>query len=289
MTCVMPNPFSLAAGHPSAERAHSAVSASHDMCRSILDDIISSIFPNADTATVAAPCAVVPIPAAEDVESTCKSILSTLVSKVADQLGPKVATTIKNENAVIRDLKRYANRAVPSPTYTVVKPMLGVAYQYTRRPTFAKRLFDDRAALAGLMRLAFPSALRCIVMVMQHEPKLSGAIFETGKWKSILRMGTSSDPAERADAQFGVNILCHTLKEPFGQAFFAADGIDHFLACAFADHWGSAAFSFAGLDNIKKIQVRAAPLCSAMRAPLLTDRVPLRLCRRCGHPFSTLG
>ena len=117
MACVMPNPFSLAAGHPSAERAHSAVSASHDMCRSILDDIISSIFPNADTDTVAAPCAVVPaLAAAEDVDSACKSVLSALVSKVADQLGPKVADEIKLENAVLGWLRKYANRELPKPS-----------------------------------------------------------------------------------------------------------------------------------------------------------------------------
>ena len=117
MACVMPNPFSLAAGHPSAERAHSAVSASHDMCRSILDCIISRVLSIADTATVASPCAVVSVSAAaEDVDSACKSVLSTLVSKVADQLGPKVADEIKLENAVLGWLRKYANRELPKPS-----------------------------------------------------------------------------------------------------------------------------------------------------------------------------
>ena len=273
----LPNPFSFATGSPFAKRAPFAILTGHDMCRTILDDVISSIFVNADVAS-------------EDVDSAFKSVLSALVSEVADQLGPKWAKAITNENAMIRSLKRYANRALPPPAYDVVRPMLDFAYKHgLHRPAFAKRLFDDRAALDGLMRLAFPYALRCIVMVMQREPKLSGTIFKMGKWKCILRMGASSDPAARKDAQLGVNILAHTLEGPFFEAFLAADGIEHFLAWAFTDHWAHAAYSFAGLDNMKKIQVRAGPLCSAMRAPLLTDRVPLRSRRRYGHPFFARG
>ena len=98
------------------ERAPFAISTGHDMCRAILDDIISRVVSIADTATGATPCAVVPVSAAaEDVGSVCKSVLSALVSKVADQLGPKVAHEIKLENAVIGWLRRHANRGSPKP------------------------------------------------------------------------------------------------------------------------------------------------------------------------------
>ena len=47
----LPNPFSFATGSPFAKRAPFAISTGHDMCRTILDDVISSIFVNADVAS----------------------------------------------------------------------------------------------------------------------------------------------------------------------------------------------------------------------------------------------
>ena len=293
MACVMPNPFSVAAGHPFAARAHSTVSASHDMCRSILDDIISNIFPNADTATVAAPCAVVSVStAAEDVGSVCKSILSALVSKVADQLDPKVADEIELENAVIGWLRKYANRALPSPKSEEAGRALRKAYGLLlKRPAFAKRLFDDRAALAGLMRLSFPSALRCIVMLLNHEPKFSETIVKTGKWKLILGMGASHDPKCRDDARVGLNVLA-SKHVSFAKDVLEWDGIVAFLARAFEDGWQYAPRPFDDLSDARKSQVRAAALCTtihSMHAPPLTDRVRLRSRRRYGHPFFARG
>lgn len=293
MACVMPNPFSLAAGHPFAERAHSTVSASHDMCRSILDDIISNIFPNADTATVAAPCAVVSVStAAEDVGSVCKSILSALVSKVADQLDPKVADEIELENAVIGWLRKYANRALPSPKSEEAGRALRKAYGLLlNRPAFAKRLFVDGAAMAGLLRLAFVTALRCIVMLLKYEPKFSETIVKTGKWKHVLDMGASHDPKCRDDARVGLNVLASN-DVSFAKDVLEWDGIVAFLARAFEDGWQSAPGGFNALSNARKNQVRAAALCSAihtMHALPLTDRVPLRSCRRYGHPFFARG
>ena len=258
MACVMPNPFSLAAGHPSAERAHSAVSASHDMCRSILDDIISSIFPNADTDTVAAPCAVVPaLAAAEDVDSACKSVLSALVSKVADQLGPKVADEIKRENEVVFWLRRHRRIGSPQPSFEEAVPALRKARGLLfKRPAFAKRLFVDGAALNGLMRLAFPSALRCIVMLLKHEPTFSETIFKTGKWKPILRMGTWSDPECRIDARRGLVSFVNRLSRDDKSKILASDEIVACMARAFEDGWMDAASVFDLLNDAKKIQVR---------------------------------
>ena len=269
----MPNPFSLAAGHLSAERAHSAVSASHDMCRSILDDIIFSIFPNADTATVAAPCAVVSVSAAaEDVGSVCKSILSALVSKVADELGPKVADEIKRENAVIGWLRRHANRGSPQPSIKEAVPALGTAYDLLlNRPAFAKRLFADGAALDGLMRLAFSSALRCIVIVMKREPRFTETIVKTGKWKSILRMGAFRDPATRKDARRGLVAIINGLSCDDQDKILASDEIVACMARAFEDGWKDATSVFEMLDDAKKLQVR---VLHAARLPL-ADAHPL--------------
>ena len=281
MACVMRNPFSFGAYHPSAEHAHSAVSASHGMCRSILDDLISGMLLSAGTATVAAPCAVVPaLAAAEDVDSACKSVLSTLVSTVADQLGPQVANEIKLENAVIRDLTRYANRELPSPTHNVVRKMLRFAYQFAlRRPAFAKRLFVDGAALAGLMRLAFPLALRCIVMLLKHEPTFSETIVNTGKWKPILCMGASHDPECRDDAREGL-ILLASNHVSFSKDVLEWDGIVAFLARALEDGCQSALYPFDLLEDTKKLQVRVVALCAAMRTLPLTDCALARLCHR---------
>ena len=288
-----PNPFSFAAGSPFAKRVPFTIPTGHDMCRAILDDIIFSIFPNADTATGATPCAVVPVSAAaEDVGSVCKSVLCALVSKVADQLGPNVANEIKRENAVIGWLRRHANRALPKPSAKEATPVLRNAYSLLlNRPVFAKRLFVDGAALAGLMRLAFASALRCIVMVLKHEPKFSETIVKTGKWKPILGMGTCPDPVYRTDARLGLNVLASN-HDSFRNDVLEWDGIVAFLARAFEDGWQGALGPFSGISNARRSQARAAALCSAihsMHAPPLTDRVRLHSCRRYGHPFFARG
>lgn len=238
------------------------------------------IFPNADTATVAAPCAVVSVSAAaEDVESTCKSILSTLVSKVADELGPKVADEIKREHEVVLWLRSHARIGSPKPSREEAVPKLCTAYGLAlSRRAFATRLLGDRGALAGLMKLTFATALRCIVMLLKHdmllkhEPTFSETIVKTGKWRPILRMGTWSDPKCRDDARLGLFVLASN-HVSFAKDVLEWDGLVAFVARAFEDGWQSAPRPFSWLSDAQKSQVRAAALCTtihSMHAPPLT-------------------
>jgi hypothetical protein len=260
--------FSLASGSPFAKLVPPAISTGHDMCRTILD------------ATGATPCAVVPAPAAaEDVGSVCESVLSALVSKVADQLGHTVADEIKRENAVIGWLRRHANHGSPKPSGKEADPALRTAYDLLRnRPAFAKRLFADGAALAGLMGLAFYTALRCIVFVMKHEPKFSKTIFKTGKWKPILRMGASHDPEGRKDARRGLDLVITGLSRDDQDKILASDEIVACMARAFEDRGNTSVFEI--LDDAKKLQVRvlhaARPLADAHPLCYSLTQLPMR-------------
>ena len=142
--------------------------------------------------------------------------------------------------------------------------MLRNAYDLLlNRPAFAKRLLGDRGALAGLMKLTFSTALRCIVMLLKHEPKFSETIVKTGKWKHVLGMGASHDPKCRDDARVGLNVLASN-DVSFAKDVFEWDGIVAFIAHAFEDGWQPAAGGFNALSNARKNQVRAAAPCSAI-------------------------
>jgi hypothetical protein len=222
-------------------------------CASVLSDI--------DAATTFTQCAIVSAPAAaEDVDNAFKSALS-------DQLDPKVVDEIKLENNVIGWLQGHATRGSPQPSREEAVPALRTAYDLLRnRPAFAKRLFADGAALAGLMRLMFPSALRCIVFVMKREPKSIETIFKTEKWKPILRMGAWPNADGRTDARQGLVTFVNRLSCDDQDKILASDEIVACTARAFEDKWKDAALVFNMLEDVKKIQVRALhtaslPIC----------------------------
>ena len=109
-------------------------------------------------------------------------------------------------------------------------------------------------------------------------------------WTSLFDKGVGDDAAARASARNGIFAMINNVSVADKNKILISDEIVAFLARAFEDGWKFTHSVFDMLDDAKKVQVRAAALCSTLCVSLPpTDRVPLHSCRRCGHPFFARG
>ena len=237
------------------------------ICQSIVHDLISGMFASVSFGTDVASDTTAPATTTvdEDVDGVCKSVLSRLISQVAEH------TEQAARSEVLAWFKTHAKVGLPRPCRDEALPMLQKAFRLLTTPPSAKEsvkricadISADEAALTGLLRLAcFPKAVDCLAVVVIHvrEPSISKNVFNNPCiLKQLLSMGSSSkDRWRRSAARVAISAMTSTLDPKDSQTLITADEFVPLVAHAFKDGFKYALNLFEYLDFAKQAQVRAA-------------------------------